>query len=244
MKALLFRATYADETLPPPYNNTYTIEAMSVADGLEISYDLQYLERDSIDEQEIFTEGFTLDDDFRWKGKLNLTWRTFFEDLIQKSSFKKAPKNSVLKVELQDKPLSFPENAEEWLYVLQELTQAIFEVAGRESPLEVTFLQIDKETKFENSIVVSFADRSVSSIQVSDGKVSKQNGNWKESKKIMETIYSADYLGEKALLEAPSETGKYINIGEGTWYEFGVAVLNPGKKDLLTEIEKIFKRSI
>jgi hypothetical protein len=244
LEALLLKATYEDETLPPPYKNTYTVEANLLPDGLDVSFELKYLERDTIDEQEIFAEGFTLDDDFKWKGKLKLTWKTFMEELVEKSSWKKAHKKSPLKIELKDQATSVPENLDEWLYVLQELTQAIFEEAGREAPLEVTFLKIEKENKFENSLLVSFADRNVQSIQVINGKVSKGNKSWKESKMMMELIYRADYLEEKAILKAPSKPGKFINIGEGAWYEFGVGVLNPGKKNLLNEIEKIFQPPI
>jgi hypothetical protein len=241
---LLFKATYEDDTLPPPYKNSYTIEARLLPDGLEVIYDLKYLERDTIDEQEIFTEGFTLDDDFKWKGKLKLTWQTLIEDLLNKTSWKGAENNSVLSVEIKEGISSTPDNLDEWLYFLQELTQAIFEEAGREAPLEVSFLKIEKDVKFENSLIISFANRTFQSIQVLNGKVSKQNKSWKESRKIMERIYAADYLGDKAIPEVPIKPGKYINIGEGTWYEFGVAVVNPGKKNLIGEIEKIFQSPI
>ena len=241
---MLFRATYEDETLPPPYRNTYTIEANLLTDGLEVSYDLKYLERDTIDEQEIFTEGFTLEDDFEWKGKLKLVWRSFVEDLVKRSSWKRAPKNAILKLDLAAEQSAIPENLDEWLYALQELTQAIFEEAGREAPLEITYREISKEKKFENTIIISFAERSIQSVQVTDGKVRKQSKTWKESRKIMEVVYSADYLGENALLNEPKKPGKYINIGEGAWYEFGSGVQNPGKKNMLLEIEKIFSSSI
>jgi hypothetical protein len=241
--SLLFKAIYKDDTIPPPYKNTYSLEVRSVSDGLLVDYDLKYLERETVDEDEIYLEGFTSNDDFSWKGKLGLSWKKFMEEFVRDSSFKAKTQSHIpLKVEIPgtENPRT-PENPEDWQYVLQEFTQAIFEEAGKEAALEIIFLNISKEKTTEVSAVISFADRTFSMIYQAEGKVNKTKKDWKESKYLMQTVYNLEYLEGKALNSSPTKPGKYINTGDGAWYELGKSVINPGKKiNLLAQLEKLF----
>lgn len=241
--SLLFKVTYENEELPPPYKHSYTIQVATSSKDLTISYDLKYLDRDSIDDEEIFAEGFTLEDDFKWEGELKPVWKEYLTDFLKKSSFNKADITSDLKfVFPENNSPQSPQNIKEWEYLLQELTQAIFEEGGREAPLELNFAEISKESNKLISLIISFAERSLILLETVGGKEKVKKLDWKESKYILNTVYSIEYLGEKALLSPPKKEGKFIDIGEGAWYEFGVAALNPRKKNnVLDKLEKIFK---
>jgi len=243
---VLFKVIYQNEDVPPPYKHTYTIEVSALPAGLGIKYNLEYLERDTLDDEEIFDEGFTLDDNYKWEGLLNVVWKEFINDFLNKTTFKPSSGGSHLVIHLsRDTDPKTPSNLKEWEYMLQELTQAIFEESGREAPLELTFAEIIKTKKVLISFVVSFAERRLTLFE-NINKVEKEKIiDWNESKELMNTVYSLEYLGEKALVKPPKKEGKFIDIGEGAWYQLGVAALNPKKnKDLLEKLETLFKSKI
>lgn len=240
--SFLFKAVYQNEDLPPPYKHTYIVEVHTSTNGLKINYSLHYLDREKIDEEEIYAEGFTLEDDFNWKGELKSTWRDYTLEFLKKTTFQDS-KQSPLSIQLSGQStVHSPDNIQDWDYFMQELTQAIFEEGGREAPLEITYAEISKHSKLFLSFVISFAERSLVLFKNTEGKEVEKKLDWKVSKNIMNTVYSLEYIGEKALLNPPKKEGKFIDIGEGAWYQFGVAVLNPRKKtDILLNLEKMVK---
>jgi hypothetical protein len=219
-----FRAEYSNYPSPPPYLYQYVLELI-LKDGVyEARYELVYLEREEIEEDEIFEEGFTLNDDYSWSGKLPEVWIQEFKTLIEKTKDGQESKDNILlEVETEEGRKSFyPLNDEAWEYFLQEMIQAIYEIDQRESPFELLYKEISPEKEWtEIKLTASFANRKVEAIlKGKEGNVEKEI-SWQGLKSLMEIVYLPDYDYEEANAKPPHKPGKYINTGEGLWFEFG-----------------------
>jgi hypothetical protein len=124
------------------------------------------------------------------------------------------------------------------------MIQAIYEISEKELPLEVKFKEID-DKKIETLISIQpfFSSRTVKILIEKEKKASRQKQiAWNDLKPILKSVYFPDYDYEYALEKIPNKTGKYIDNGEGVWYEFGVGVKNPNKNiNSLERLERSLK---
>lgn len=148
--------------IPPPFAHGYTMTIYKNGETWEVKFQLEYLQRDSLEEEEILEEGFTGDDDFSWTGKLPEVWVQELDRLLQRTKYASerlegAPNHLFLEYVNNGKS-GFPENFQEWEYLLEELIQAIYELAERELPFMLHLMNIKQGVDLK--LQAKFANRS------------------------------------------------------------------------------------
>ncbi|CAN5538928.1 hypothetical protein BH23BAC1_BH23BAC1_26180 [soil metagenome] len=253
-------ATFRTENIPAPYKYQYKLtidlnpDQIEADDNTVVNYSLQYMDREDMDEDDIIEEGFTMNDDFEWNGKIPLVWIDELKKMLAETSWsmghKKPPHDESSSLSLKITEASgvihenIPVNKDSWEYFLQELIQAIYETCQRESPLEVKYKEID-EKKNETLILIKpfFSSRTLEiNIKSENQSWEKKNLSWNNLKPLLKSVYFPDYDYDYALEKVPKKSGKYIDNGEGVWYEFGVGVKNPASQtDSLQKLEQSLK---
>lgn len=237
--------------VPPPYHFAYRlfIDLNSAA----TQYEIQYLHREELSEEEITDEGFTLNDNWKWEGPLPATWIEALREQVDKQSWPKKPakpeeEEAVLDIRLFDKEggLLFdgkPADQASWEYFLQEIIQAIYEVAEREAPFQVLYKEIGKGSEEEILLEASFALRTITARRLSSkGTEETAQPEWKQLKGLMKAIYVPEFDYEKASIQEPRKRGKYLYTGDGFWFKFGESLLEPDKKtNSLSRLEESLK---
>jgi hypothetical protein len=236
---------------PPPFSHQYHLLIDLSADSPEVTFELSYTGRESLSEEEILEEGFTLEDDFGWQGTLPRAWKFALIEQLRKtkSLFDKAKPHAQqllglhLSYETGEKAEGIPANSESWEYFTQELIQAVFEMGQKERPLEVIYLEVGRKNRsYSIRLQPSFGYRKVKVEQEEDGHKSKKEHEWKALKPLLEAVYLPDYDVEQARQSLPRKAGKYLMPGDGLWYELGKAVTSPGKKyDAVAALEQAIK---
>jgi len=236
--------------VPAPYANFQTIKLNLISeDDLSIDFSVKYTDREDLSEEEILDEGFTLEDDFNWKGAVPSNWIKEFNTIFSTSKIIRQREEKEfedfveIEIEENDKRVTvYPVDKERWVYFLQELMQAILETSGRELPFELTYLDLDAEPKSEVALKASFATKSFTMSE--NGGVLKKL-DWGFLQKVMDTVYRAEFIFDNAAESKPTKKGKYIYIGDGLWYQLGVAVVETTAKSKdLQMIESLFSKLI
>lgn len=228
------------QTLPPPYAYQTHIELARKENALDVSFSLEYINREDITDEEIAIEGFTENDDFEWNGQMDVEWWKVTEAVLAKTTVR-----GKAKMHINDDPLyieisagadhdmgllsGIPSEYGMWEYYLQELIQAVYEESGKELPLQIYILQ--KEGKLTNEIVLfaSFAKRKASIIK--NGSKSKEIAlDWDKLKSYLKIIYQPDYVEGKVQSKPPKNDGVYISMDKVNWYAVGIAIVEPSKK--------------
>jgi head-tail adaptor len=133
-----------------------------------------------------------------------------------------------------------PEPIGEWEYLLQELTQAVYEAAQREHPLQIRYLQRSTQgEEYQLTLRVQFLDRTFMVTRHRQEQIQQYNPPWAEVKPLLSALYQLDYHREKAYPKMPQRPGQYIDPGDGLWYLCGQALTNPGRIDQLDQIIQI-----
>jgi hypothetical protein len=233
--------------VPAPYSHFYTLK-MDIASKQEMLVDfaITYLDREDISEEDLFEEGFSTDDDYKWAGPVPSIWIDQFGDILKSSKMVRKREESefedFIEIDLEENSQRvniYPVDKERWSYVLQEFMQAIFETSGREKPFELTFVEIDQEKTTTLDLKASFANKLFT---ISKNKGAARNLDWTQLQKIMDTVYKAEFVADNAFEAKPSRKGKYITAGDGLWYQLGVAILETTSKSKdLPKIEALFE---
>lgn len=248
------RIDIAFETLsvPPPYSYEYTFQLQFQASQFTLMYALHYTDRDELSEEEIWEEGFTQDDDYQWQGSLPEVWKTTLLEQWKKTQWlppedlRDASENALMLTTTLaegNQHKGVPQPQTEWEYLLQELTQAVYEAAEREYPLHIRYLdQQHLGEKTILSLTASFLQRSVD-IEISQGtRQHRRNHPWSTLAPLLTTMYLLDYQPEHANPKSPTQPGIYLDPGDGLWYAFGTQVTNPGNSDSLAKLSRIFSQ--
>jgi hypothetical protein len=239
--------------VPPPYAHFYHVRASFNRDQLQVDYQLRYLDRDNLSEDEIVGEGFTTNDDVSWQGVLPAVWATEMRQLLEKTKLTNQPANEeeaflelVLVSENGQSQQGEPVNRAQWEYTAQELIQAIYETASREMPLQLQYKRISPQGDFRRLLLtLRFSTRRVEIRQETPAGKTQREVAWNQLKDLLHIVYMPDYYPENALAKEPVKPGTFLENGEGGWYEFGVSVRNPSRKrDVLKEIQQAFEELI
>ncbi|WP_040396606.1 hypothetical protein, partial [Cesiribacter andamanensis] len=228
----------AGENVPPPFHSAYHLELSLKPDQLLVQFDLRYLHREELSEEEILEEGFTLQDDWSWQGALPDLWRKALLEQLRKSIWPNKPKearpgDATLEIQLLSQPgeLLFsgtPADPLMWEYFLQELIQAAYEVAGKEAPLEVHYREILPSKKhIDIWLNASFAQREATAWQEGLEGPKEATIGWAALKKLMKAVYLPEYNYDEATDAQPKQPGRYLETGEGLWFEFGQTLTEP-----------------
>ncbi len=227
------------EMISPPYSYAIEINGkIAQNQDLEISFEQTYLHREGLTIDEVEEEGFTQNDDFSWKGELSLVWNDIFYGYFKSS---KPLKINELKDEQDFWELNFenrtwfPTDSDEWKYIVEEIQQAVYEKAGLESPLNLTFLKIRDSQKVELNISASFVFRELilQKDNFDSEPIQKKYLDWEELNFVLKNTFSGEFDAESASTKRPNRNGNYLNIGDELWYEIG--------KNLKIESHKIDK---
>lgn len=237
----LQQITIEFETLmtPPPYSNRYQFLLKPQNDQLQVVYQLTYTERETLTEEEILEEGFTPNDDYTWKGALPAAWQQALKEMFSKTNKLKPnlskDQPNLLRLQITDtenkKQEGIPDNLEGWEYFLQEMTQAIFELSKKEQPLVIRYREVDKGGQtMDVTFKPSFSKRNLQIEIQQKGKKHIKTAAWKQLKPLLKAIYLPDYDHTHATPSPPTRPGRFIDPGEGIWYNLRKDLSNPGKQ--------------
>jgi hypothetical protein len=207
----------------------------------EADIEIEYYDRDEVSEDEIYSEGFTLDDDFRWRGEMPQAWVQEIIKKLNTSNWKKqislrpGETGMMVKIDTDQSAEDLePANLRSWEVFVQELIQACFELSEKEAPLHIEYIR-NEDTKHKKQlrITYSFAQRTV--ILVTKNKTEKIL-SWANGRKLLKYIYGIDYMPENGNSKAPTGKGSFILPGDGLWYPLDASL---NGKDELPKIEKL-----
>ncbi|GLU53753.1 hypothetical protein [Dyadobacter frigoris] len=236
--------------VPAPFANFQTMKLQLVSeDDLSVDFSIKYTDREDLEEDEILDEGFTMDDDFSWKGAVPANWIKEFEKIYTSSKIIRQREEKEfedfveIEIEENDKRVTvYPVDKERWVYFLQEFMQAILETSGRELPFELTYLDLDAEPASEVALKASFATKIFT---MSENGGSAKLLDWGFLQKVMDTVYRAEFVYDNASETKPKKGGKYIYTGDQLWYQLGVAVVETTAKSKdLQMIESLFSKLV
>ena len=242
----------AGSLIPAPFHYAYSLD-IQLEEAIA-KYAIEYLHREELTEEEITDEGFTLEDDWQWEGKLTNAWQEALKEQIQKQSWPKKPaspkaeegKLHIRLIGQEDKVLfeGIPADTASWEYFMQELVQAIYEIAQREAPFQLVYKEIGPGgSQHQIYLEASFAKRLITARQQQqEGAEELAQPDWKQLKSLMKSIYIPDYDYEQATVNEPKKRGKYIATGEGLWFKFGESLTEPdARSNSLDRLEKELK---
>lgn len=214
MKIIL---SYQPQQLPPPF----AYAAVLSVDTSDMSTDLklEYLDRDTVSDDELRAEGFTRNDDFHWTGRLNQKWKEDIVELTELDMDADPNTDIYAHVDLDGNSLGFPKDITQAELIFQEVLQATLEQEKIEMPLEAS-CYIDDERL---ALRWKFSQRV---IEV-NGKVSE---NWEVGRKVIKTIYSLDFDTTK---HSKKPNNASVNIGDGVWYHL--------PQTAISELESLIK---
>lgn len=218
---------YDSGIIPAPYSHVFRMSLDWSSGDLHTSLDLHYTDREELSNEEIFDEGFTLNDDYSYKGLLNPVWIKPLQQLFDKTKWtsKDIEDGGITVTALEkgkDEGVKIPAGQEEWQLMAQDLIQAIYENEKKEAPLKIDFRQVSGDVVEDCSLTVHFSVREV---------IFEKNGaprkiNWEYAIQLMKIVFTPDYHYEIAKEEAGNKRGSYINCGDGYWHELGKGVEN------------------
>lgn len=225
------------ENIPAPFAHAIEING-SYEQELALSFELTYLDREELTEDELFDEGFSSNDDFTWKGTLPKVWSDVVFGSLKSANelFIKLlePHQDFWQVDFNGKSF-YPKNTDALKYLIEELQQAVYEKAGREASLKLTFLKNQSGENVEVFVSASFIERKLQLVRtnINDGSSETKVLAWDELNFILKNTFSGEFEAEFAHSKKPSHKGLFLNAGDELWYEVG--------KSLLIQPNKILK---
>lgn len=215
---------YNTGPIPPPFCHKYKITiSKSSPEKYQVDLNLEYYARNEITEEEIVDEGFTLDDDYKWKGKLPLVWGQEIENRLKTANWKKksSPGDGgsefiIIIVQNNHSEILRPATIRIWEIFVQEIIQAIFELSKKEAPLQISFVSGSSDNISQKiDFTYSFSNRVV---QLNSTQKGEKSMRWEEGQKLLKYIFNLDYLPENSFEHIPKKQSNYISPGDGLWY--------------------------
>src|SRR6218665_2559335 len=214
------------ENIPPPFAHAIELSGEIVQNKeLAISFELTYLDRDQLIEEEIQDEGFSADDDFKWQGTLPNVWKDILYGNLKSAKPLKIkglePHQPFWQLDMDGQSF-YPSNAEKLSYILEEMQQAVFEKAERELPLHLIFYKSHSGETTEITIKASFVERRLEISRIENNEAAKTSIlPWEELNFILKNTFSGEFIMDAAFAQKPAHKGTFANIGDGHWYELG-----------------------
>ena len=247
----IFKLEYYSGDIPPPYCYSYQLLIDLKSKKHNTEFEINYHDREELTDEEILEEGFSLNDQYAWKGDLDPAWINEIRNTLEKSSWiqedqGRNAEDSAIQITVVDQKLKpnegTPANKNIWEYLMQEVIQAIYEADKLESALTVKYHEVLEGGENETiELNTSFAKRNVDVIKKQNGKTYKQeNLAWGFLKEILKIVYSIDFI--KPSTNKKLKAGKYLDPGDGYFYAFDNGIKNQNdKSDPLNSIEKTLK---
>ncbi|MGK0138772.1 MAG: hypothetical protein ACI9DJ_002228 [Algoriphagus sp.] len=212
------------DLVPPPYAHAIEVHLNLLDDGLEIDFELTYLDRDGLDPEEIVEEGFSDNDDLKWTGTLNKDWLAYANELISSIDLIKKKElrsgEDFWHIETGNRK-GYPLENHLTSIFIQEIQQAAFEAAGREATLNIKIERLSKENNVSHTFNASFKERTYS--ENKNGEKIKHS--WNDLNTFLQDVFSGEFRPEQASKRSPNKSGLFLNIGDDLWYELGKSYL-------------------
>ncbi len=234
---------YNTGPIPPPYCHRYNINIEKKSpDDYSVDLSLEYFDRDEITEEEIFDEGFSMEDDCKWSGDLPKLWGQRLEEKFKSTNWKKKPtfdgtgREFLMKVSHHGQSETIqPATTRPWEMLAQEIIQTVFELSEKEAPLHIIFVSGSaKDQSKKADFTFSFAHQKVTLISKNE-----QHIDWEVGQNLLKYIFGFDYMPEESFDEIPDTASNYISPGDGFWYE--LTPYENAKKDAVKRIEKLIE---
>jgi len=209
--------SYQTLQFPPPYSFAYTLDMKIDDDQVKINFQQEYLNRDTLTEEEIINEGFTNDDDFKWQGKLGKVWADYLSKVFDGVSLQDVSNDDNLYIHMaigNGRP-GMVIDTDYWDYKLHELVQAIYEAGKRENKMHLEFMLIEGKNKNPLKLAASFENRKVRIDH-------DQSMTWENFRVVMNLVFNVEY--EEKSTKNPDTPGLWVDFeGAGDYYQI------PGK---------------
>ncbi len=190
--------------------------------------DIEYLDRDTLTEEEILEEGFTLSDDVQVKGELPQVWLEEVKLLLsktEKTDKDELEENEDLWYLDNGKEQFYPKNVRQWADFTEQIRQAILEENGLEKPLEITLTEISAAGKKTTVIRGSFARKTL----IVEKEGTRKSLNWNQLNTVLRDLYT-ELRFDLATTRLKNAEGIYINFGDEYWFELGKSYINKPQK--------------
>ena len=216
--------------IPAPYHFEALFEFKSFEnDKLELSLHVQYVEREDFSSEELIAEGLSVEDKFEWSGDLPIIWKNRLA--LSFSKYKSGscdPKDAepFIAIEAVNSSTYVPRFLDFEENLIQELMQAIYEVAGKEYPLFLGFQFKDENdtwNKYQGEM--SFANLNFT-YSNSSGQV-ETISDWDKLQDIVNTVFIAEFITDKALEDLKKSSSFAVFPGDGFWYIAGDSLRKP-----------------
>ena len=213
--------------IPAPYSHVYRLLLDWSSSELIAELELHYTDREDLSEEEIIDEGFTLNDDFSYQGKLDYVWKKIISVQFEKTKWSGRHLDEgglVISSLNQGKPgpQKTPIDQENWQMFAQDVIQAIYETSGKEAPLTVHYRQVTSEASIDCSITMNFSTREA----IFTVNHESRTINWEYAVQLLKLVFSPDYTYDLAKEKPGTKHGEYIECGDGYWHELGKGVIN------------------
>ncbi len=216
--------------IPAPYHFEALFEFKSFEnDKLELSLHVQYVEREDFSSEELIAEGLSVEDKFEWSGDLPIIWKNRLA--LSFSKYKSGscdPKDAepFIAIEAANSSTYVPRFLDFEENLIQELMQAIYEVAGKEYPLFLGFQFKDENdtwNKYQGEM--SFANLNFT-YSNSSGQV-ETISDWDKLQDIVNIVFIAEFITDKALEDLKKSSSFAVFPGDGFWYIAGDSLRKP-----------------
>jgi hypothetical protein len=208
------KISYQTLLLPPPFAFGYTLEIDMLDKELKINFEMEYLNRDTITEDEVLEEGFTMNDDFQWKGVLGKAWS---DRLIEINSIELEETSSNehiwMHFRMNDgstERSGLASDVDTWDFNIQELIQAIYEKTKRELPLSVELIYKSEKSSTKYLVEGHF--------ETLKSTINDQPIDWVKMQDLMEKVFSQDY--DDKFTKKPSKQGLWVDLDGTREYYF------------------------
>jgi hypothetical protein len=184
---------YDSGIVPPPFSHVFRLALDWSKGSFSAQLDLHYTDREELTEQEIFDEGFSLEDDYRYQGNVPSVWIGPVKQLLQATHWtkKSIDEGGITLTPMEGTKsggLKIPSNQEDWQMMAQDLIQAIYELEKKEAPLTVQYRKVEREQISDLSLTIHFSNREAVVVRE---EVSK-NISWEGAISLMKVVFMPD----------------------------------------------------
>jgi hypothetical protein len=236
---------YDSGVIPPPYSHIFKLKIGFGKNFLDTNLELYYTDREELSEEEIFDEGFSLNDDYQFQGEIPKVWEQPLKTLYAKSKWSNNKLDgeggiSILAKDIHGKiSRTIPLNQSDWQFFAQDYIQSIYELNKKEAPLTVNYFIQKPEQTIDISITVKFSIRKVE--VVVNGKSKEME--WEKAKELLGFVFLPDYDYDQAREQKPNQPGEYIDCGDGFWHNMQKGVFNIDDSfDAVSRIKSGFRK--
>jgi hypothetical protein len=104
-----------------PFSHQILLKMQFAGQGIEVDFQIAYIDREDLSEEEILEEGFSLNDDYSWKGQIDNAWLEPIKEILKKTPNKfnhKALEEEMnfFEIEVNQQSAGNPINQTDWEY--------------------------------------------------------------------------------------------------------------------------------